>query len=99
MEKKLTLQEIFNRIQEIFGYDMETEEVTEFEMKSLINNVFTYEKIYKGFMDEKFVTEFRKKFSNDPSEREIENALNYFHSGMEIDDIVDNFVDHLICGD
>lgn len=55
MEKKLTLQEVFNRIQEMFGYDMETEEVTEFAMRSLINDVFAYEeKSYKGLTDEEF---------------------------------------------
>lgn len=40
MEKKLTLQEIFNRIQDMFGYDMETEQVTEFAMRSLISDIF-----------------------------------------------------------
>lgn len=43
MEKKLTLQEVFDRIQKMFGYDMETEEVTEFAMRSLINDVFADE--------------------------------------------------------
>lgn len=40
MKKKLTLQEIFDRIHNMFGYDMETEEVTEFGMRSLVNDVF-----------------------------------------------------------
>lgn len=96
MEKKLTLQEIFNRIQDMFGYDMETEEVTEFAMRSLINDVFSYEeKSYKGLTDEEFVTELRKILPNDPSETEIEIALNDFHSGVGIDDITD----HLIWGE
>lgn len=47
MEKKLTLQEIFDRIQKMFGYDMETEEVTEFAMRSLVNDVFSMDDIGK----------------------------------------------------
>ena len=96
MEKKLTLQEIFNRIQDMFGYDMETEEVTEFAMRSLINDVFAIEeKTYEGLTDEEFVAELRKILPNDPSENEIEIALNEYHSGMDIDSIAD----HLIWGD
>lgn len=95
MEKKLTLQEIFNRIQDMFGYDMETEEVTEFAMRSLINDVFaSKEKTYDGLMDDEFVVELRKILPNDPSETEIEIALNDYHNGMDIDSIVD----HLIWG-
>lgn len=40
MEKELTLKEIFDRIQYMFGYDMEKEKVTEFGMRSLISDVF-----------------------------------------------------------
>ena len=52
-------------------------------------------KIYKELTDEEFVTELREILPNDPSETEIEIALNDFHSGMEIDSIVD----HLIWGE
>lgn len=70
MEKKLTLQEIFNRIQDMFGYDMETEEVTEFAMRSLINDVFaSKEKTYEGLMDDEFVVELRKSFQMIPQKR------------------------------
>ena len=45
-------------------------------------------------MDDEFVVELRKILPNDPSETEIEIALNDYHSGMDIDSIVD----HLIWG-
>lgn len=40
VEKELTLKEIFDRIQIMFGYDMEKEKVTEFGMRSLISDIF-----------------------------------------------------------